>query len=127
MIIIINPIEIASNLAHEALINYVGRVILTEDRDKIEDVIFIEKNKELNYKEEYQELFNNYYDEYFEQLTENTVKGITLTEYAVKNILEVNEEEVSTVLEHLYKSKLAKISLTRIILEIGTKLGFKTK
>lgn len=128
MDIVINVVETASELAYEALLKYVSRVVLTDDRKILSETVLEEKeNGDLGYKEPYQEIFNNFYDEYFELLTNVSVPSLILTCYDVKNILEVNNTEASKVLDKVSESKLAKISLTRVIVEIGIKLGFKTK
>jgi len=128
MDIVINVVETASELAYEALLKYVSRVVLTDDRKILSETVLEEKeNGDLGYKEPYQEIFNNFYDEYFEFLTNASVPSLILTCYDVKNILEVNNKEACKVLDKVSESKLAKISLTRIIVEIGIKLGFKTK
>ena len=60
----INIIELASNLAHEELINEYEN--LSENKEKLfPNGIFIDEDEEMTrYSEEAQDIFNAYYDKY---------------------------------------------------------------
>lgn len=60
----INIIELASNLAHEELINEYEN--LSENKEKLfPNGIFIDEDEETTrYSEEAQDIFNSYYDKY---------------------------------------------------------------
>ena len=65
----INVIELASNLAHEKLMQYYED--LQQDREmEFPNGIFIESEDETSYTEEAQDLFNEYYDEYLTLIEE---------------------------------------------------------
>lgn len=76
MIIKINAIEVASDLAHQALLtevsneSYAGNVISHED-DVYEEV----SEKDFSYKEEYQNIFNDHYDYFFEMITNKMLEN----------------------------------------------------
>lgn len=68
----INVIEVASDLAHNAMLNevmsplYDGEIIIEEDR-----LYNYDEEDNGTYKEEYQDIFNKWYDYFFEMITNN--------------------------------------------------------
>lgn len=67
--ITINAIELASNLAHEKLMQYYED--LQDNRDfEFPNGVKIETEDEINYTEEAQDLFNEFYDEFLTMIEE---------------------------------------------------------
>ena len=67
--IIINAIELASNLAHEKLMQYYED--LQDNRDfEFPNGVTIETEDEIVYTEEAQDLFNEFYDEFLTMIEE---------------------------------------------------------
>lgn len=67
--ITINAIELASNLAHEKLMQYYED--LQDNRDfESPNGVTIETEDEINYTEEAQDLFNEFYDEFLTMIEE---------------------------------------------------------
>jgi hypothetical protein len=65
MEITINIVQLASDLAHEAVIDEIQK-LLDCDRDYAESKVFVESDEGLSYTEDCQELFNKYYDTYWD-------------------------------------------------------------